>query len=64
MGNARFLYANLATALNLTASSERTGIVGCERELVLAYLLHMVEVIKPSEGLAPMRELLHALAAR
>ena len=31
----------------------RGGILGCERELVLAYLLHMVEVIKPSEGLAP-----------
>lgn len=42
----------------------RGGIVGCERELVLAYLLHAVEVIKPSEGLAPTRELLEALAAR
>jgi hypothetical protein len=42
----------------------RGGIVGCERELVLAYLLHAVEVIKPSEGLVPTRELLAALAAR
>jgi len=42
----------------------RGGIVGCERELVLAYLLHAVAVIKPSEGLAPTRELLAALAAR
>jgi hypothetical protein len=42
----------------------RGGIVGCERELVLAYLLHAVEVIKPTEGLAPTRELLEALAAR
>jgi len=42
----------------------RGGILGCERELVLAYLLHVVEVIKPSEGLAPTRELLAALAAR
>jgi hypothetical protein len=41
----------------------RGGILGCEEELVLAYLLHMVEVIKPSEGLAPTRELLEALAA-
>ena len=40
----------------------RAGIAGCERELVLAYLLHVVEVIKPSEGLAPTRELLHALS--
>jgi hypothetical protein len=42
----------------------RGGILGCERELVLAYLLHVVEVIKPSEGRAPTRELLQALAAR
>jgi hypothetical protein len=42
----------------------RGGILGCERELVLAYLLHVVEVIKPSEGLAPTRGLLEALAAR
>jgi hypothetical protein len=42
----------------------RGGIVGCERELVLAYLLHAVEVIKPAEGLAPTCELLEALAAR
>ena len=43
--------------------AERAGIRGCERELVLAYLLHVAEVIKPSEGLAPTRELLHALAS-
>jgi len=42
----------------------RAGIAGFERELVLAYLLHAVEVIKPSEGLAATRELLAALAAR
>jgi hypothetical protein len=40
------------------------GILGCERELVLAYLLHVVEVIKPSEGLAATVELLKALSAR
>jgi hypothetical protein len=40
----------------------RAGIRGCERELVMAYLLHTAEVIKPSEGLAPTRELLHALS--
>ena len=42
----------------------RGGIVGCERELVLAYLLHVVEVIKPSEGLEPTRGLLHGLLER
>jgi len=41
----------------------RGGIAGCERALVLAYLLHVVEVIKPSEGLAPTRDLLQALSA-
>jgi hypothetical protein len=40
----------------------RAGIAGCERELLLAYLLHVVEVIKPSEGLVPTRDLLHALS--
>ena len=42
----------------------RAGILGCERELVLAYLLHVVEVIKPSEGLAATVELLKALSTR
>ena len=42
----------------------RGGILGCEHELVLAYLLHVAGVIKPSEGLGPTRELLDALAAR
>ena len=42
----------------------RGAILGCERDLVLAYLLHVVEVIKPAEGLAPTRELLNALSAR
>ena len=43
--------------------AERASIRGCERELVLAYLLHVAQVIKPSEGLVPTRELLHALAS-
>ena len=42
--------------------AERAGIRELERELVLAYLLHMAEVIKPSEGLVATRELLQALA--
>lgn len=44
--------------------ARRTAIVGSERPLVLAYLLHCAEVIKPAEGLAPARELLGALAER
>ena len=44
--------------------AERAGIRGCERELLLAYLLNMAEVIKPSEGLAETRELLQSLAGR
>ena len=44
--------------------AERAGIRGCERELLLAYLLNMAEVIKPSEGLTQTRELLRALAGR
>jgi hypothetical protein len=44
--------------------AERAGICGCERELLLAYLLNMAEVIKPSEGLAQTCELLRALAGR
>ena len=42
----------------------RGGILGCERQLVLAYLLHVVQVIKPFEGIAATRELLEDLAAR
>jgi len=46
------------------AYATRAGITGCGRELVLAYLLHAVEVIKPSEGLAVTGDLLRALVAR
>jgi hypothetical protein len=42
----------------------RAGITGCERSLFLAYLLHAVEVIRPSEGLAATRKLLSALVGR
>ncbi len=40
------------------------AILGCERELVLTYLLHVVVVIKPSEGLTASAELLKALSLR
>ena len=38
-----------------------SGISGFARELVLSYLLHLVEVIQPSEGRVQSRELLAAL---
>jgi hypothetical protein len=41
----------------------RTGISGIERDLLLAYLLYIVFVIKPSEGLRANQELLTAWAA-
>ena len=44
--------------------AEHAGILGFERELVLAYLLHSAEVVKPSEGLPQTRELLGGLAER
>jgi hypothetical protein len=55
---------SLLSSVAFREYATRGGIQGCERELVLAYLLHVVEVIKPSEGLTPTRELLEALAAR
>ena len=54
---------SLLSSVAFREYATRGGIQGCERELVLAYLLHVVEVIKPSEGLTPTRELLEALAA-
>jgi hypothetical protein len=53
---------SLLNAAAFRQYAARGGIVGCERALVLAYLLHVVEVIKPSEGLAPTRDLLQALS--
>ena len=44
--------------------AEHSGILGFERRLLLAYLLHCAEVIKPSEGLLQTRELLGALTDR
>jgi len=40
------------------------GIAGGEREMLLAYLLHHCEVIRPAEGLHESRELLKALVSR
>ncbi len=41
--------------------AERAGIISCEPQLVLAYLLYDIEVLKPSEGLVAARDLLNAL---
>jgi hypothetical protein len=43
------------------AYAVRCGIVGCERELALAYLLYMIEVIKPTEGRAGLAALVEHL---
>ncbi len=42
----------------------KTGITGSERPLLLGYLLHVTEVIRPSEGLTQSLELLVELGAR
>jgi hypothetical protein len=44
--------------------ADLAGLAGCERELLQAYLLHVLEVIKPSEGLGATRELAAALSTR
>jgi len=44
-----------------SAYAARCGIAGCERELVLAYLLYDLEVRKPVEGAKEIRALLELL---
>lgn len=44
--------------------ARQSGISGIERELVIAYLAHLIEVIKPAEGLETNRALLAALFDR
>ncbi len=55
---------SLLTSASFQQYAEYCGIAGLERELALAYLVHCVEVIKPSEGLSAARELLRALHER
>jgi len=43
------------------AYAEKTGIAGCERPLVLAYLRYFLDVIKPTEGSPRTEELFHML---
>jgi hypothetical protein len=42
----------------------RGDMLGVERGLLLAYLLHVVEVLKPSEGVGATQELLDTLSTR
>ena len=43
--------------------AQKALIQGCERELLAAYLLHLVEVIQPSEGLEQNRALMKRMSA-
>jgi hypothetical protein len=44
--------------------ASRSGIAGNERQLLLSYLFHLVDVIRPSEGQVESRNLLTALVER
>ena len=44
--------------------AEKSRIAGIGRELVLAYLIHCIKVLQPSEGVAQLRALLASLASR
>ena len=44
--------------------SQKSGIEGIEREMVLAYLAHLIEVIKPAEGIVANLALLRTLSQR
>ena len=59
------LRARIGNLLALDAFNRyarRCDIQGCERELLLAYLLYCVEVLKPSEGREQTKTLLEQLA--
>lgn len=47
-----------------TTYARASGIIGDERALLLLYLLHHSEVVRPSEGLQATLELLPLLTAR
>jgi hypothetical protein len=55
---------NLLAADSFKDYASRSGISTIARELMLGYLFHLTEVIRPSEGLIQSRELLTALAER
>ena len=54
----------LIESAEFKAYAQRARISGIERELVLAYLLHTVFLIMPSEGLNAARDLLEAITPR
>ena len=55
---------NLIDSEAFKAYSNQAGIAGIERELLVAYLAHMVEVINPAEGLESNGALLKLLSSR
>ena len=55
---------HLLSSDSYRAYSARAGIGGFDRELLLAYLLHSSEVIRPSEGLEETKALLNSLWRR
>jgi len=54
----------LLARVEFKAYAQASGAIGSERALLLLYLLHHVELVKPSEGLQVTRELAQNLAAR
>jgi len=52
----------LLAAAEFRNYAQRTGIAGVERTLVLAYLLHLLLVVRPAEGLPQTERLLEVLA--
>ena len=44
--------------------AKRAHITGSERELLLSYLLHQIDVIKPTEGMAATQNLFAALCSK
>jgi len=55
---------SLIASTDFQEYASATGIHGGERDLILAYLLHMLHVVRPAEGLEENRSLLELLAAR
>ena len=65
--NTRSLLEEIQKLLNsaqFQAYADKAGIRGLEQHLLLAYLLHRAEVIRPAEGLEQTRALLEGMLAR
>jgi hypothetical protein len=52
----------MLAAPRFQAYARQAGMLGIERELLLTYLLYMLHVVRPSEGLEATQNLLRALA--